>query len=1303
MVLAAGGSAHVYDSEPYRHVSLIDHRGAVIAFAMSADRRIVYSVRRKHEVPGRFRWPEDPASVPFPDEIERIERPAPGAPNEEPEARQTSGDSGTGQFTADAPFQVSCDNHHVYVFRQSLDATLLVDRFVLSGSELSATRELRYRRSRRRTRPAPTKGDTGSKDSLGYRDMDGKPFVEPTRELAFVNDLSPGNFTVLLLPTQIPGISRWQIFAAEARSSAVRSINLERSADGLFDPVGTPLYTSPDPRYRGAVLERRPGTCPFTRQKLVEIENGSAMSETHFVLHGRVPAGGLAAGLYFEKEEAEATEDCERQPRVLLALSTKVGDSGPGTKPFVAALDFAVSPTGHLAEVPSGKQLAQRAADEEFARQEVARQDEIREARQELARMEERLPPEGPGLAVFFTGEEQTGFSFTLYIDSADPDVHARFVTASRPVEGGPAPLSVEGPRGASEPEVTPSAEGEPTAQEGSGAGTAVDPGRVPGTDDEEAVVDPTSVDPAADRVRFVQLGNEGIVVELYTEPELGGTPIVMTRSGPVPSANGRSVDVRSIKVFEDPEVARLREQVPAKRKALDDLEQSAEDMRDQYERRREEIPGSEERRVLLPLVDPGEVAVDSDAAIAELSELQREQPGIEREIDRLDAEITRVDGELTAKEAGAQQVTGLRQEVTALEQRVRDLDTALVTAELSHNEAFSPRVWLLDGRRAVYTSLSAGSERSLKGDRPAIRTVEVDHGLKATFWGKKWGLFKDTDVSWSATRTTSNLPDWTFERVGVEWTRAQLDLQRSLSGELRSARTRADGARRELDQKRAALVEAEQVHADWTDLRTQRTTAVNERNAKHQRLVQIKRRLSELRSERFGQPPPLALEHHSTDLDGLTVRSGLLGFAWSGDQPVLLDSGTGLTKLFFTGTNGQLFTAAYDHRCSRAVWHLGAADATIELRSKRSGRPGSAVTISVAAGRRPELCDVTIVDEAEGTLEIWRDVSRDAQQFAEAINGPSAEAPITVPPARDHSRGSLAVSVTGTPANREVSDGVAELVAEASSPTWVTDHPGTACQFDGLSSHLASGEPDRLSHGGRVTLEAWTQPLEVRADAHVISAAHTTAGSYSLGFRSVESADSYRVWAEVDGHEILTDSALDVGSWHHVAAVYERSHALRFSGDDHAIADSATVLDLAGDLTIEVFLQIDQIGARQGIVAKGAPGRGNAVPYALSIDEQGHLVFEFDSGGAASTLRSTAPIPAGVPTRIAVVRALEAPTDDDGSQVASVTFVIDGETAGAETVGVPGPVGGNSDPLHLGKVVGADGSDSYLVGVIRG
>ncbi len=327
-----------YEADNYRHPTMVNHRGTVVAFSMGDDRRIYYTVLDlDNDNKGPLdvdHWLDSPRELPFPREVVEVGYgvvdpvtlppmllPSPGNPVEvaRPEdvlpSELDAFWSSTGRLTADVPFQVLSDDQFIYVFRQAVgrddgkhpvfvrdanneeilddneqkvplvDRTLLVDRYILSGTTLTLRREVRFRRSRSRTRPQ------SSKDSLGAKDMNGEKFVEPTQELSIVGNLVAGRFAIVRLPTAVAGVERWQVFAVSGRTEddntvdpsrptkIVDSYNIERTSDGLFNPQGTQLYTSPEPEYRDAVLEREPGLCPFTNRPLVPLVSSSGYAE----------------------------------------------------------------------------------------------------------------------------------------------------------------------------------------------------------------------------------------------------------------------------------------------------------------------------------------------------------------------------------------------------------------------------------------------------------------------------------------------------------------------------------------------------------------------------------------------------------------------------------------------------------------------------------------------------------------------------------------------------------------------------------------------------------------------------------------------------------------------------------------------------------------------------------------------------------------------------------------------------------------------------------------------------------------
>ena len=135
-------------------------------------------------------------------------------------------------------------------------APLLVDRFVLVGTQLQPKREVRYQRSRSRTRPA------GRTDSLGAADLNKVPFVEPTQNLRFVPSITEGRFAAVLVPTQVAEVFRWQLFTHDAAGDVVWCYSIERTSDGLFDTRGTqPLTCTDHPDVYAADARHLPASC----------------------------------------------------------------------------------------------------------------------------------------------------------------------------------------------------------------------------------------------------------------------------------------------------------------------------------------------------------------------------------------------------------------------------------------------------------------------------------------------------------------------------------------------------------------------------------------------------------------------------------------------------------------------------------------------------------------------------------------------------------------------------------------------------------------------------------------------------------------------------------------------------------------------------------------------------------------------------------------------------------------------------------------------------------------------------------
>ncbi|GAA2716345.1 LamG domain-containing protein [Micromonospora olivasterospora] len=329
----------VYSDRNYVYTTMVRHQGTTVAFAMDGSRRIYYSVlnldlgsRERGEIDSSY-WDDNPPLLTFPSEVtevgfgvgETVGVPAVrlGGRAEVDGGLQLQAEdldpflSTTARLGGQAPFQVVSDGRYLMLFRQSVDethpdalfrlagggasgdasrtdyaqvggakvplvsSTVLCDRFVQVGATVKPVLEVRYRRSRSKTSPA------SSSDTLGTRDLDGKPFYEPTRKLSFVRNVADGEIAVLLLPTQVNDVMRWQLFAVNKVTGRIDGFNVERADDGLFNLAGTQFYTSPDPRYAGSVLEREPGADPFTNKPLVPVPLPTDRAGTALRLDGQ--------------------------------------------------------------------------------------------------------------------------------------------------------------------------------------------------------------------------------------------------------------------------------------------------------------------------------------------------------------------------------------------------------------------------------------------------------------------------------------------------------------------------------------------------------------------------------------------------------------------------------------------------------------------------------------------------------------------------------------------------------------------------------------------------------------------------------------------------------------------------------------------------------------------------------------------------------------------------------------------------------------------------------------------------------
>jgi hypothetical protein len=348
------------DRNNLQHITSVQHQGLVFLFGIDSNRDIYYAVRRTPAAPTEpvesedtddaaaavtspvatsqwGEWVRLPLPVDQPDEsVIQRER-------EEGVDRWVRSQYNTANRTALAPIQVLSDGEHLFVFRQSQENTLLVDRFLLDGGteQLVPKLEVRFKRSRQRFTPAQPQGLGGSQafDTPDFRDFAGNFFFEPSQELRLATNLTQGWFSVLLTNTSEHEVSRWHIFAHNAETGRIELFSLRRSRDRLFDLADTTVeegsLEDPQPRQIPGLIKRTLILRDEAGEELTPIE---APTATRFCLQSEMTT------------QDGDTSFIKAGVRVMLAVPVQAMGS-VDTSPTLASLIFGVRTDGTLAQI----------------------------------------------------------------------------------------------------------------------------------------------------------------------------------------------------------------------------------------------------------------------------------------------------------------------------------------------------------------------------------------------------------------------------------------------------------------------------------------------------------------------------------------------------------------------------------------------------------------------------------------------------------------------------------------------------------------------------------------------------------------------------------------------------------------------------------------------------------------------------------------------------------------------------------------------------------------------------------------
>ncbi|WP_427156928.1 LamG-like jellyroll fold domain-containing protein [Aliinostoc sp. HNIBRCY26] len=1029
-----------YTDKTYKYTAQVNHKGIVVAFAMDELRRIYYSVldlentqlKNKSSLDVNY-WLDNPKEISFPNELvqvgyailpnikmplvkkgTRVEAKAGTLRSEEVDPFLST----TARFTAQAPFQVLSDGQYIYLFRQAIDKnhsdmiykqdkagnfvldqaqqkiplvneTLLVDRYILTGTELKLKMEVRYQRSRHKYNPQT------NKDGLGAKDLEKNPFLEPTQELDFVRNLKDGRFNVLLLPTQIAELERWQIFIHNNKTGLIDSFNVERSKDGLFNTKGTQLYTSPDPQYQSSVLERQPGTDSFTGSPLIPIVSKSGYAESALNFDAQDDYVELPSfpEKLFENFTLESWVYYRR-----FANYSRIFDFGNGsasdniiltntsqtnnlkfeiyqgdTSQFIEIantletdkwihLSVTMDQTGNVTVYKDGLLIGNKKlhlpktlirnrnylgrsnwpndAFLDGKMDEVRIWNRCRSQAEIQAEMHHRLVGDEPGLWAYWRFDE--GFGDRLY-DQTQNAIHG----------------SIKGPTWVKS-----------DAPIGDHPGIQRTSFQLQSASEKRQIVSGLSA------ILYHQQEKVATGYEQQEKPVKRNARVMLTVA--TSSANPASNQDNNFIAAIDFAVSR--------------------------EGKIAQIPDN----LVLPSLQTGNAVNQDLDAVSRLQE----------EIANLKASINQLEIEIAALKASTPRIASLEAQKARLQSEIDSLTNDLNNKKLDIFNYFC-RIQV-NGNQNYWTADSNGSlSHKPRNDN--------DDGQYWTVLGGYQGSRRLCPLNHLTTRPLDNVwlvilkdrsrgliydgsfkvDNW-WERVAgmLSLTKSSgNDYNFSIQADLSSPMQKGVFTFTKTDRATSVITDLENaIRSKQTEL----TNTINELNKlyidreqikiKESQLalqkVQLENKETELEFLRSGIQGeiaiPMSLLH--TDTCGLTVAGGLLNFAYTKDTPLLVNSATGKLALYFRGLDDQFFVTYYDTNTTKARYLLDAEIGKVSATARSAERECDRATFIIADSSTPETCTLTITNQVTGIEETWNNLPREVEQFCNILNGGASQ-----------------------------------------------------------------------------------------------------------------------------------------------------------------------------------------------------------------------------------------------------------------------------------------------------------------------
>ena len=554
-------------------------------------------------------------------------------------------------------------------------------------------------------------------------------------------------------------------------------------------------------------------------------------------------------------------------------------------------------------------------------------------------------------------------------------------------------------------------------------------------------------------------------------------------------------------------------------------------------------------------------------------------------------------------------EISGLETEIATLNTEIATLNSEIQSAEtkIATIPTVEGDIRQLENTLTNYEKPKTVTFHEHSGGRGGSLTMKT--GDKKSYVGAGWND-KISNISWSSgvkiecyEHSNYRGRKWTFLGASSGWNDNISSIKILQSNELKS----------QIQETKDQITAKERELTLIKDLRDRLLPSIKTQKYQKNTLLTTKQgklntksaRLTELRHVKIGVPPSQPMNQFHTDPRGLTVSSGLLGFAYTDSQPYLFESALGRMAIYFKGANKQFFSAYYDVNTARASWSLVAGSGSLTLVSRASDSQVNNTTIVVANGGDADHCNVTLENTRIGLTETWNDIPREASAFAQVLNGEAGEKSFV---------GKLKTSLSGVATTTiDLKDSLPRE-SPAGSTLLVEDSSSGSKQTSKLivSAKAASGAK-------QITITSATPTLA--ADAKV----------YLLLYDYASKASSNRPGYTLDNGNLQVDVVVGSATGNVANATASRTteaqspqwtadapgSALYFDGtDDYLDGQQHSSFQHQGDITLEAWARpLDFTGETRLIHCKSGAShyslglREIPVKSALSLDGSGDYV----------------------------------------------------------------------------------------------